>query len=58
MPPYTSHLLQPLDISYFAVFKRAYGRFISDLTRRGYNHIDKFDFLNNYQHARLEAFQK
>jgi 7-cyano-7-deazaguanine synthase in queuosine biosynthesis len=24
---------------------------------RGYNHIDKFDFLEDYQHARQEAFQ-
>ena len=42
----------------FIVLKRAYGRFISDLARRGYNHIDKFDFLDDYQRARLEAFQK
>ncbi|OOQ89515.1 hypothetical protein PEBR_07950 [Penicillium brasilianum] len=39
------------------VVKRAYGRFVSDLARRGYNHIDKHDFLVDYQHARLEAFQ-
>jgi len=58
MPAHSSHLLQPLDVGYFAVLKRAYGRFISDLARRGYNHIDKFDFLDNYQHARLEIFQK
>ncbi len=58
MPSHTSHLLQPLDVSCFVVVKRAYGRFVSDLTRRGYNHIDKYDFLENYQHARLEAFQQ
>jgi hypothetical protein len=40
------------------VLKRAYIRFISDLARRGYNHIDKFDFLDDYARARLEAFQK
>jgi hypothetical protein len=58
MPSHASHLLQPLDVGCFAVVKRAYGRFISDLARRGYNHIDKFDFLDDYQRARLEAFQK
>ncbi|CEO58510.1 hypothetical protein PMG11_03229 [Penicillium brasilianum] len=58
MPPHASHLLQPLDIGCFAVVKRAYGRFVSDLIRQGYNHIDKIDFLMDYQHARLEAFQK
>jgi hypothetical protein len=57
MPTHSSHLLQPLDIGYFAVLKRAYGRFVSDLTRVGYNYIDKFDFLDDYQRARLEAFQ-
>jgi hypothetical protein len=58
MPSHASHLLQPLDVGCFAVVKRAYSRFVSDLARRGYNHIDKCDFLENYQHARLEAFQK
>ncbi|OKO98130.1 hypothetical protein PENSUB_9514 [Penicillium subrubescens] len=57
MPAHSSHLLQPLDVRCFAVVKRAYGRFVSDLARRGYNHIDKHDFLVDYQHARLEAFQ-
>jgi hypothetical protein len=57
MPAHSSHLLQPLDVGCFAVLKRAYGRFVSDLARVGYNHIDKFDFLDDYQRARLEAFQ-
>ncbi|KAJ8228343.1 hypothetical protein LV160_008867 [Aspergillus fumigatus] len=58
MPSHSSHLLQLLDVGCFAVLKRAYGRFISDLARRGHNHIDKLDFLDNYQCARLEAFQQ
>ncbi|KAJ5261124.1 hypothetical protein N7478_009036 [Penicillium angulare] len=58
MPAHSSHLLQPLDVGCFAVLKRAYGRFISDLARVGYNHIDKFDFLDDYQRARLEVFKK
>jgi hypothetical protein len=57
MPSHSSHLLQPLDVGCFAVLKRAYSRFVSDLTRTGYNHIDKLDFLADYPRARLEAFQ-
>jgi hypothetical protein len=51
MPAHSSHILQPLDIGCFAVLKRAYSRFISDLARVGYNHIDKLDFLEDYQRA-------
>jgi hypothetical protein len=57
MPSHSSHLLQPLNVRCFAVLKRAYGRFVSDLARTGYNHIDKLDFLADYPRARLEAFQ-
>jgi hypothetical protein len=56
MPSHSSHLLQPLDVGCFAVLKRAYGRFVSDLARVGYNHIDKLDFLADYPRARIEAF--
>jgi hypothetical protein len=38
------------------VLKRAYGRFVSDLARIGYNHINKLDFLTDYSRARIEAF--
>jgi len=55
MPPHSSHLLQPLDVSCFAVLKRLYGRQIEDLMRVGVNHIDKSDFLSAYLTARTEA---
>jgi hypothetical protein len=48
---------QPLDVGCFAPLKRAYGRFVSDLARVGYNHIDKLDFLADYPRARDEAFK-
>jgi hypothetical protein len=57
MPAHLSHLLQSLDVGCFAVLKRAYSRLASDLAPRGYKHIDKFDSLEDYQRARLEAFQ-
>lgn len=55
MPPHSSHLLQPLDVSCFASLKRSYGRQIEDLMRVGVNHIDKSDFLPAYFTARTEA---
>ena len=58
MPLHILHLLQPLDVGCFVVVKRAYSHFISNLARRGYNHINKYDFLENYKHMRLEAFQQ
>jgi hypothetical protein len=57
MPAHSSHLLQPLDVGCFAVLKRVYSRFVSDLARNAYNHIDKLDFLADYPRAREEAFQ-
>ena len=57
MPSHSSHLLQPLDVRCFAPLKRAYSRFVSDLARASYNHIDKLDFLAEYPQARIEAFK-
>ena len=57
MPPYSSHLLQPLDVACFAVWKRAYGKCVEDMMRRGQNHIDKLDFLDAFPTARVEAFK-
>jgi hypothetical protein len=57
MPPHSSHLLQPLDISCFAVLKRAYGRLVESKIRARINHIDKLDFLEAYPSARIEAFK-
>ena len=55
MPPHSSHLLQPLDVSCFAVLKRSYGRQIEGYIRAGLNHIDKPDFLTAYVSARNES---
>jgi hypothetical protein len=57
MPPHSSHLLQPLDIGYFTVLKRAYGRLVESKIRVRINHIDKLDFLEAYPLARIEAFK-
>ena len=57
MPPHSSHLLQPLDVGCFSPLKRAYGRLVENKARLGFNHIDKFDFLEAYPEARMEAFK-
>lgn len=56
MPPHTSHLLQPLDVSCFSPLKRAYGREIEELARQGVYHVDKIDFLTAYTRIRLIVF--
>lgn len=48
MPKNSLNILQPLDVGCFSEPKRAYGRFVSDLARVGYNDIDKLDFLADY----------
>jgi hypothetical protein len=55
MPPHSSHLLQPCDVSFFAVLKRLYGQQIQGYIRKGTHHIDKQDFLEAYLIARTEA---
>jgi hypothetical protein len=57
IPPYSSHLLQPLNIGYFTVLKRFYSRFIEAKIRLQINHINKFDFLEAYRSARIKAFK-
>jgi hypothetical protein len=56
MPPHSSHLLQPLDVGCFGPLKRAYGGLVEAKMRLGYNHIDKFDFLDAYPTAHQKVF--
>ena len=57
MPPHSSHLLQPLDVSCFVVIKRKYGQLVEQRMRLGFNHIDKIDFLTAFPEARLMAYK-
>jgi hypothetical protein len=45
MPPHSSHLLQPLDVGYFAPLKKAYSRQVENAMRNRINHITKPEFL-------------
>lgn len=56
MPAHSSHLLQPLNVSYFAALKKAYGKRIEDLIRNHINHITKLEFLLAYKAAFEAAF--
>lgn len=52
MPPHSSHLCQPLDISCFSPLKRFYGQKTQDMIRTGIYSIDKEDFLYLYPGVR------
>jgi hypothetical protein len=56
MLPYSSHLLQPLDVGCFGPLKRAYGDLVEAKMRLGFNYIDKHDFLKAYPTARQKVF--
>ena len=58
MPPHSSHLLQPLDVSCFSVLKRSYGHQVEQYMRLGIDHIDKEDFLSAYYQARTETYKE
>jgi hypothetical protein len=52
MPPYTSYLLQPLDVGCYSPLKVIYGHEVADLARQGVYHVDKLEFLWIYQKVR------
>jgi hypothetical protein len=45
MPDYTSHILQPLDVSCFGPLRKAYGSQIENKLRLGINHVNKEEFI-------------
>jgi hypothetical protein len=56
MPPHSSHLLQPLDVSCFSLLKRAYSREVESLIRHYINHITKLEFLPAFKVAFNRSF--
>ncbi|EAQ93895.1 hypothetical protein CHGG_02130 [Chaetomium globosum CBS 148.51] len=56
MPPHSSHYLQPLDVSCFAVLKRTYGDLVKAKIALGVHHIDKPRFLELFLEARKKTF--
>jgi hypothetical protein len=56
MPLYSSYLLQPLDVSCFAVLKRSYRSVVQEQIRAGINYVDKDDFLDLYLQACVATY--
>ena len=55
MLPYSSHLLQPLDIGCFATLKRSYSQLIEDYIQLSIHYITKLDFIIVYPTTYIEA---
>jgi hypothetical protein len=53
MPPYTSHLLQLLDVGCYSPLKVSYRHEVSELRRQGIFYVDKLEFLYIYLRIRL-----
>ena len=58
MPPHSSHLLQPLDISCFAPLKHYYGQKVREMAENNIHAIDKQDFISIYSSIHGHAFSK
>jgi hypothetical protein len=56
MPPYSSYLVQPLDISYFGPLKKAYGYQIEELIRMHITYITKLEFFCAFKEAFFTSF--
>ena len=55
LPPYSTHILQPLDVSIFRPLARAYKKRLYDIALYGALAITKQEFLEIYQAARSQA---
>jgi hypothetical protein len=55
LPPYLSHLTQPLDVRCFSVLKRAYGRQIETFIKAHINLITKGEFFLAFAAAYKES---
>ena len=58
LPPHSSHLTQPLDVSVFSLLKKAYGTQISFLIRAHVTYIAKDDFFPAFRAAFKVVFVK
>ena len=55
MPPHSSHLLQPLDVSCFSPLKHLYGQRVQELIQKRIYSIKKEDFLYIYPAVHQQA---
>jgi hypothetical protein len=55
LPPYSSHLTQPLDVGFFAVLKQVYSRQIKTFIKAHINYITKVEFFLAFQAVYVES---
>src|SRR5271154_4228998 len=55
MPPHSSHLCQPLDVSVFSPLKTYMSAELDKITRYGVSSIKKFEWAEAYRCARVKA---
>ena len=55
MPPHSSHILQPLDVSCFSPLKHLYGQRVQKKIQNGVQSIGKEDFLQIYSEVYQQA---
>ena len=55
MPPHSSHLLQPLDVSCFAPLKHLYGQRVQEEMQKGIHSIKREDFIYIYPAVHQQA---
>jgi len=55
MPPHSSHILQPLDVSCFSPLKHLYGQRVQEKTQNGVYSIGKENFLQIYPKVHQQA---
>jgi hypothetical protein len=58
LPPHTSHMLQPLDVSMFQPLKRALAKETDAAVRLDYGRIPRVEWTSMYIRARERAFTK
>lgn len=56
MPLYTSHILQPLDVSCFSLLKTVYSKQIKHLVKNKIYYIMKVEFLLAFKQAFKQVF--
>ena len=57
LPPHTSHLLQPLDMSVFGPLKTHLSRIINRITRLGPRQLQRPEWVKAYYDARDQALR-
>src|SRR5256714_9721269 len=58
LPPHSSHLLQPLDVTVFGPLKKAISSRLQRLMRTGISRLEKAEWIEHFATAREDAITK